>query len=380
MSKIVQDVYEVLQNTFTKNLDLVVVDENNERRLPTDFPLIDKFVFGGGIPIGTFIMFVGHPGSFKSTFAGSLCAMAQKQGAIIIYLDAEASTTQSRLQNLGMKDVKPLTGITVEKVNGLLLNIAKLKKEKEELKEVPFIVVWDSVASTPCEADLSTDDITKTIGLKSRLLSNFMPKWINEILPKNNISIFCINQLREKVSLGITSPSIQLKNLSSDKTLPGGNVIQYLSTVIFEHKVRSVFDNQLSPYGFRCSQVEVKTVKNKYFVDALKFNFIFSPVAGLNTIYSEFEFLKSCKKVVSKGGYWYIGDMDVKFRLKELQRLVTVEEDFKMKWKDTVETTIEEVQKTLTSGGFVEGIIGDDSNGSVESEKEEVERGESFLE
>lgn len=363
---IIKELEDVLRSRLEKD-GLVVAEEEKTLRAPIQDPILDELLFGGGFPFGCLIMFTGHPGSFKSTFAASIASLAKKslKNVLVMYLDSEGSTTSDRLDKIGLRGVKPLTGLTLEKVNNVVNTIAKLIETESKYKDVHFLVIWDSVASTPCEAELATDDVNKTIGLKARIISAYLPRWVNSIFSKYNITMIVVNQLRDKVTMGtIMQPSITLKNLSYDKTLPGGNALLYLSNIIVEHKVRQAFEDANSPYGFRAYLVEIKSVKNKYFVDNVKLNCVFSPVFGYMPLQTQFEFLKQLKQInVTGGGYWNLSiEGSPKFRLKELSELYSTNKSFAEMWDQAVKESVEKVKENMQKGRVVEELIDEEAD------------------
>ena len=77
-------------------------------------------------------------------------------------------------------------------------------KEKEDIVDVPSIVGWDSIANTQCEkqADSENLDPSKSLGLKARILSSCLPTYISK-MGEYNISLIAINQLRDKIDMGL---------------------------------------------------------------------------------------------------------------------------------------------------------------------------------
>lgn len=349
-----------IENLIYGNLEKVKVSESKEEFLELSDPILDRLIFGKGFPLHSIIQFTGNPHSYKSSFASNIAGMLKRNNkCVVLYLDSEHSMRKERLLQLGLDIEKIITGITVEKVSGILYTLADTLEKNKELQEYPFVIIWDSVAATPTEAELNSDDINKTIGLKARILSALIPKWISEIFSKYRVSLLTINQLRDKVQMNpYAPPGIGLKNLG-DKTLPGGNALQYLSSLILENRVRTEFDES-TPYGFKGKVVEVKTVKNKYFIDNLKIDLIFSPITGYVPSFSQFELLKGYKKVLSSGPVWkFESDKNVSFRLRELNKKLVEDKEFREFWilqlNDVIDTLIKNA--TFTSSPSTESSI-----------------------
>lgn len=340
-----------IEKLIYTNLEKVKVSESKEEFIELGDPIVDKLIFGKGFPLHSIIQFTGNPHSYKSSFATNIAGMLKNSSnAIVIYLDSEHSMRKERLHQLGLDIERIITGITVEKVSGIVFSLAETIEKNPDLQQFPFVIIWDSVAATPTEAELAAaDDINKTIGLKARILSALLPKWISEVLSKYRITLITINQLRDKVQMNpYAGPGIGLKNLG-DKTLPGGNALQYLSSLILENRVKTEFDES-SPYGFRGKVIEVKTVKNKYFIDNLRIDLIFSPINGYVPDLSQFELLKNYKKVISSGPVWkFSNNKEISFRARDLRNKLVTDSEFREVWYENLNEVVDTLVKNATS-------------------------------
>jgi len=65
-------------------------------------------------------------------------------------------------------------------------------------KDLPILVVWDSIAATSPKAELEGEYEDNTMGLQARVLSKGFRK-LTGVIGKNNVTLLCINQLREKL-------------------------------------------------------------------------------------------------------------------------------------------------------------------------------------
>lgn len=354
------DLFDELNKMIDSELskiEVVNVEEATHKQVEVGDKILNTFIFGGGVPLGSMITFTGHSSSFKSTLSLNIVSLLMKKYSkkfYLIYLDSESSMTKERIKSMGIDDnfYKIYSGLTVENVNSIINTLSKIKREKKEFSNISFIVIWDSIASTPCDAELSTDDINKTLGLKARLLSAFIPRWKNNILIKDDITLITINQMREKVALlPFQQGGGNLKNLSSDKTLPGGLAAQYLSDILIEQKVAEKFDETNSPYGIRAYRVELKTVKNKFFPDNIRISLIFNPQFGYLKEFTEFEFLKYKKSLIQIGGGYYTFEMDggsYKFRVKELMDKMK-DEKFRNSWNKLLDIKLKEEENFVKS-------------------------------
>jgi hypothetical protein len=87
-------------------------------------------------------------------------------------------------------------------------------------KEIPILVVWDSVAASSPKAELEGDYDQNTMGLQARVISKAMRK-VTGVIGQNNILFLCLNQLREAIGVMHGDPF----------TTPGGKAIPFHASV-----------------------------------------------------------------------------------------------------------------------------------------------------
>jgi len=311
--------------------------------ISTGIKLLDT-ILGGGIAIGAINIFVGNPGCGKSTLAGQIIAQMQKQYKqnIAVYLDSEESTTTNRLKLLGVNKppITPYGDITLEKVFNIINSIC-LFKEQKNLIDIPALVVWDSVANTLSEKEIEIDDVNKLIGYKARLLSLLIPKAVKKC-STYNISLLCINQLRDNVAdgMGAYSAPKDLKFLSYNKTMPGGNTLKFNAFQLLELKLANVFTDD--KYGFNASMVRIKSVKNKLFPCNIEVELLGDFVKGFNNFWTSYNFLVS-NKLIQSGAWNYLTTYpNKKFRTKEAVSLYQSDSKFREEFDKLLEKGLEE--------------------------------------
>jgi len=345
------DIIKQMQNELDKALASTVAledDETDTEFIPTGIDVLD-LLLGGGIAMNKLTLIAGDPGTFKSTLAISVCAQLQRkyEKSLILYLDSESATSVKRMRQLGLKYVAPKTNLTVEKVFSTIDAVILFKEEKK-LLDVPTVVVWDSVANTPTEAELRTSDVNSVIGLKARIISSRLPVVIN-MLKKYNITLIFINQFRDKVQIGPFTQANDLRHLSPQKTLPGGNSLKFNASQFLQLKVSRVFNPQNSPYGFRATVVNVKTVKNKFFPDGYEAEIVIDPASGPHNLYTNFELLKANKKVVSSAWSYLKDYPDKKFRVKELEKIYNSDDTFRQQYDKIVRELLDEMRVKMSN-------------------------------
>jgi len=345
------DIIKQMQSELDKALASTVTlddDESDPEFISTGVDVLD-LLLGGGIAMNKLTLIAGDPGTFKSTLAISVCAQLQRkyERSLVLYLDSESATSVKRMRQLGLKHVAPKTNLTVEKVFATIDAVILFKEEKK-LLDVPTIVVWDSIANTPTEAELKTNDVNSVIGLKARIISSRLPVVIN-MLNKYNITLLFINQFRDKVQIGPFTQANDLRHLNPQKTLPGGNSPKFNASQFLQLKVSRVFNPQNSPYGFRATVVNVKTVKNKFFPDGYEAEIVINPATGAHNLYTNFELLKANKKVVSSSWSYLKDYPDKKFRVKELEKIYNTDTVFRQEFDRIVKELLNEMRAKMAN-------------------------------
>jgi len=95
-----------------------------------------------------------------------------------------------------------------------------LKAKQVVDKNIPILVVWDSVAATSPKAELDGEYEDNSIGLQARVISKGMRK-ITGVIGQNNVTLLCLNQIRDKVGVMYGDPT----------TTPGGRAIPFHASV-----------------------------------------------------------------------------------------------------------------------------------------------------
>ena len=156
----------------------------------------------GGYPEGRIIEISGLPSSGKSHLAYHAAAVTQAMGGLVVYVDTENATPVEKLRHMGINVAKKFvycdTHCTEEVFAIIESTITKAKQIIE--KNVPILVIWDSVAASSPKAELDGDYDQNTVGLQARVISKGMRK-LTGVIGQNNVTLLCINQVREKIGV-----------------------------------------------------------------------------------------------------------------------------------------------------------------------------------
>lgn len=333
-----QDLYAEF-SAFLKAKADITPDVSVKQLIPTGIELLDS-ILGGGFASGTMAVIVGAPGSGKSMLADQTLGNAQKlyKGKLLgAVLDSEEATTKHRLAQLGVRYpmIDPYNDITIEKVFRFLEGICLFKQEKNITD--PSVVIWDSVANTLSEKEREAEELKNVIGYKPKLLSLLIPKYIAKCA-KNNVCLIAINQLRDLIQMGLYPVAKDLKFMSSQKDMPGGNSLKFNAFHLIEMKVKSVIDRD--KYGFDGVISTLKCVKNKLFTPNIDISIVGSFVEGFSNFWTNFEFLKDSKALTTGAWNYLVSYPEVKFRTKDALTTYNENPEFKIAWDGAVKATI----------------------------------------
>ena len=176
----------------------------------------------GGYPEGRIVEISGLPSSGKSHLAYHAAAVTQAMGGLVVYIDTENATPVQKLSDMGIDVRKRFvycdSHCTEEVFSIIESTITKAKQIIE--KNVPILVIWDSVAATSPKAELDGEYEQNSIGLQARAISKGMRK-ITGVIGQNNVTLICINQIRDAIGVMHGDPTVT----------PGGKAIPFHSSV-----------------------------------------------------------------------------------------------------------------------------------------------------
>lgn len=341
-----QELYKEF-SSFLEDKSDIFADIGEKKTVSTGIDLLDA-ILGGGFAVGALNIILGSPGSGKTMLAIKTLGKAQEQykGKLIgAFLDSEEATTTLRLSNLGVRfpKIKPYVDITVEKVFKFIEGLSVFKQEKK-IVDTPSVVIWDSIANTLSEKERQTDDPNTVIGYKARLLSILIPKYLAKCAI-NNICFLAINQLRDKLDLGMFAPPNDLKLMTPTKTMPGGNVLKFNAFQLVEMKPKSIIAagkaEDSNKYGFEGVIVKVKCVKNKIFPPNIEIELVGSFTTGFSNFWTNYKFLKETKRLNTGAWNSLITLPEIKFRVKDAKITYNSDPEFKKKWDESVKEAIQ---------------------------------------
>jgi recombination protein RecA len=176
---------------------------------------------GGGYPEGRIIEIAGPPSIGKSHLAYHAAANAQSLGGLVIYIDTENATPVQKLQQMGINIKRGFVFLDLHATEHVFKAIEDtVLKAKSLTKDIPVVVIWDSVAASSPLAELQGEYENNTMGLQARVISKGMRK-LTGIIGQNNVTLLCLNQLRDAIGVMHGDP----------QTTPGGKAIPFHSSI-----------------------------------------------------------------------------------------------------------------------------------------------------
>lgn len=340
---------EILQLTadlssFIKEKIDIHNDNPNIERFPTGIDILDA-IAGGGFGVGTFTMIVGNPGTFKSSLLAQTIAAGQRKfngRMLATYHDSENSMTQERLSQMGVNRPKltPYDEVDVESIFQTIEAVSAFKI-LNKIEDMPSVVAWDSIANTDTRKGIDSEDvdINKTVGLKARILSQLFPRFLPK-MKRYNISLIAVNQLREKLDMGMFSAPNDLQYLGN-KDIPGGQAVKFNAFHLLH--LRNGGDLKYEQYGFNGIKLRAKFIKNKFFRPNVEVILLVDFNRGVSNFWTNYNFLVDNKRI--KSGAWntILGYDEKRFRTKDAPELYDTDPKFKEMFDKAVQETIQTV-------------------------------------
>ena len=162
----------------------------------------------GGFAEGRIVEIQGASSSGKSHIAYECIKDCQRQGGIAVYIDTENATSLENLKRVGI-DIKNRFVFVQSSCIEEVFSVAEsaILKARGMTKDVPVVIIWDSVAATAPKAELEGEYDQNTIGLAARVIGNGLRK-ITNIIGNQNVLFLMINQQRMKI--GCVAPETKV--------------------------------------------------------------------------------------------------------------------------------------------------------------------------
>ena len=259
-----------------------------------------------GIPLGSLIQLQGNSSTGKSLFATTFITAAQKAGWFCKLLDAENTFSRAFGEVLGI-DSKNLFYSNPRSLEEAFADVQETIQEVRKVdKDIPMLLVLDSIAVLPTEEELNRDsiaDITNTDGARRAVVTGGLLRKINHFLKDNNATLIVINQIRNTLnSYG-----------NPETTAGGGRALEFYLSVdikLVSNKTGDILRDGNKPIGI-VGKVHIK--KNKIGIPAGKCDFKVLFNKGLDPYYGLEELLAEDNLIeISNVGRRSVGDIPFK--------------------------------------------------------------------
>lgn len=215
----------------------------------------------GGFPVGRIVEVFGAASVGKSHLALQVAKNCQKMGGIVIYVDTENASSPENIASLGVDVSKRFVFVEESCIESVFEIIeSTIIKTKNLSKDVPVLVIWDSIAATSPAQELNGTYEQNLIGVGARALSKGFRK-ITQIIGNQNVLLLCLNQTRIAIGQLFGDPEIA----------SGGKALSFYSSV----RIKLTPSGQIKDKNEQVIGVGVgaKTIKNKVAVPFRKVNF-----------------------------------------------------------------------------------------------------------
>ena len=317
-----------------------------ETIIPTQIDILDIFA-GGGFALGTFVTLAGLPHAGKSTLAIQIAANVQKlyPDAIVIYFDTENAVTTYRLQELGIDTDRLIfvsKDITIEDIFETIDDFIAYK-ERNNVVDIPYIVIWDSIALTTTKRAAAGEEIQNTDGMiRAKVLTEYLNRYVGKF-NKYNILVLAVNQLREKIQMMYQGAGVSIKGLGN-YSIPGGSIVYYASFHMLMMKIDSFLSEET--YGFSGALINCSFAKNKLAKPHEPFKLVLDYDKGFSNFWTYYMYMKDMKLI--KAGAWNsMEGYSKKFRTKEALTLFQTDEEFRNAFLKQAEVVKQELSKKI---------------------------------
>ena len=254
-----------------------------EERLPSGILAID-YVTGGGWAKGRIHYLVGWESSSKSTICLYATRQCQRAGGRVLYADSEMSYDKKYAEALGV-DVDELI-ITQPDCMEDGYNVI----EKLVSTGMVDMVIFDSVAASQTRRELEGEIGDSAMGVKAKLNSQAMPKFLSLFKKHNCIGIW-VNQYREKIGISYGSPL----------TEPASNALKYAASIKLEVARSTQIKDGEEVVG---NLFKVKCTKNKTAAPYKTAEYNIEYGLGVDYDQEVFDFAVSAD-IIKRAGSWF---------------------------------------------------------------------------
>ncbi len=284
-----------------------------------------KFI-GGGIPSGRVIEIFGDSSCGKTLIGTNILKGCQTMNGIPILLDAERAISKDFAKQASKIDAEKFFVTEADTLEGCFNKIYTIVRKLRESvpKEVPIVIVYDSIAASPSErefAEVELDLETATQkqikdagagadkpGERAKICSKEFRK-LPAFLKEHHATLVVINQLRMKIGVMFGDPRTGAG---------GGRALEYYSSLrLGMRSNRIARDKNGNVLGVNVNVKNEKSRCFKPFMEANKMYLFFEQ--GINPFGGLLELLIQTERIKGANGNWTVQEpfaagREIKFR------------------------------------------------------------------
>jgi recombination protein RecA len=259
----------------------------------------------GGVPMGKVVELAGLESTGKSYMAAQIAANAQKMGIDVVYFDSESAIDSAFLEGVGcdLSDDPPENNGWFMYTQAHSVEVVlEMIEEMLGTNTNPMLFIWDSVAQTPCEADIAGDfNPLATMALKPRILSKGVQK-LTQPIANTQSTLLVLNQLKTNITSNIAEA------MTTPYFTPGGKALPYTYSLrmwLTSRKSKASF--VVDENGFRVgSEVKVTLKKSRFGTQGRQctFKILWGGQVAIQDEESWFEAIKM-SSALEQSGAWY---------------------------------------------------------------------------
>ena len=295
-----------------------------------------------GITAGSYALFVGKPSSSKTTTAVQVAANIVRnfECGSVIHFDIEQAMNYTRIQALTkfkMSDMEDkyvlkqgntsideiynsIMEIYFEKTKNPELYMYNTGKKNEFGKEIrifqPTVVILDSIAAISMHYNENDKNDIKTISqLEGNTYANRLARDISQfftkLLPRlraANIILLAINQVKDKIDIGIVKSAAEFQYMKQNETVPGGWAPKFYAHIFLKFVAEGSSKFTEDDDGFGGFGVTIDILKSRTNQAGRSCHLIYDKVHGVDSIRSTLRFAKDNGLLNGNKNKAWIGD------------------------------------------------------------------------
>jgi recombination protein RecA len=190
--------------------------------LSTGNLVLDHAIGVWGVPYGRLSMIYGPEAGGKTTIALQLAAEAQRKKGAVLYMDMEHKLDLGYAQKLGVDTDRIIISQPpyMEKCMAVIETAIKIH---QKVKDVPLLIVFDSLNAASTKAELEGDYEQKHYAPGAGVMSQTLKRIIPLVATSNTVLLF-ISQVRQKIGV----------QFGNDKDTACGNAPKFYASVVIE--------------------------------------------------------------------------------------------------------------------------------------------------